>query len=175
MTELSPSDYQLGPAFTKELSLFGKDNKAEKLRVMQRPSLFNKNFKVIWANYQRPIIVSIINPSHSKISRYGPYWDILGSIAMTFWLKCIKTQVSKCVKSGCKEEPLAADEEERVVFYFIFKHNVFCSGNTYWVSGTGYQVLGIKYEILSISSSITWYLVWVMGIFLCNLQPPGIF
>ena len=46
MTELSPSDYQLGPAFTKELSLFGKDNKAEKLRVMQRTSLFNKNFKV---------------------------------------------------------------------------------------------------------------------------------
>ena len=93
---------------------------------------------------------------------------------MTYWLKCIKMKVSKCVESGCKEEPLAADEEERVVFYFIFKHNVFCSGNTYWVSGTGYEVLGIKYEILSISSSITLYLVWVMGIFLYNLQPPGI-
>ena len=47
MRELSPSDYQLGPSFTKEFSLLGKDNKAEKLRVMQRPSLFNKHFKVV--------------------------------------------------------------------------------------------------------------------------------
>merc|ERR1711974_289651 len=66
MRELSPSDYQLGPSFTKEFSLLGKDNKAEKLRVMQRPSLFNKHFKV-----------------------------------------------SKCGESGCKDEPLATEEEER--------------------------------------------------------------
>merc|ERR1712198_359440 len=66
MRELSPSDYQLGPSFTKEFSLLGKDNKAEKLRVMQKPSLFNKHLKV-----------------------------------------------SNCGESGCKAEPLAADEEER--------------------------------------------------------------
>ena len=55
MRELSPSDYQLGPSFTKEFSLLGKDNKAEKLRVMQKPSLFNKHLKVVWVKFQRSI------------------------------------------------------------------------------------------------------------------------
>merc|ERR1711974_567082 len=63
---LKPSDYELGPSFTKEFSLVGKDKKSEKLRVMKKPSLFNKNFKV-----------------------------------------------SKCGKSGGKEEPLKAEEEEQ--------------------------------------------------------------
>jgi len=63
---LKPSDYELGPSFTKEFSLVGKDKKSEKLRVMKKPSLFNKNFKV-----------------------------------------------SKCGKSGCKDEPLKAEEEEQ--------------------------------------------------------------
>merc|ERR1712108_41204 len=62
---LKPSDYDLGPSFTKEFSLVGKDKKSEKLRVMKKPSLFNKNFKV-----------------------------------------------SKCGMSGCKDEPLKAEEEE---------------------------------------------------------------
>ena len=43
---MKPSDYDDGPAFTKEFSLIGKDKKAEKLRVMQKSSLFNKDFKV---------------------------------------------------------------------------------------------------------------------------------
>ena len=44
---LVPSDYQLGPSYTKEFSLVGKDEKKEKLQVMEKPSLFNKNFKVL--------------------------------------------------------------------------------------------------------------------------------
>ena len=50
MKNLVPSDYQLGPSFTKEYSLFGKDKKKEKLQVMERPSLFSKNFKVVSDN-----------------------------------------------------------------------------------------------------------------------------
>ena len=46
MRNLEPSDYNMGPSFTKEISLIGKDKKFEKLRVMQKPSLFNKNLKV---------------------------------------------------------------------------------------------------------------------------------
>ena len=47
MRNLKPSDYELGPSFTKEFSLVGKDKKEEKLRVMEKSSLFNKNFKVV--------------------------------------------------------------------------------------------------------------------------------
>ena len=47
MRNLDRSDYELGPAFTKEFSLVGKDKKKEKLRVMEKSSLFNKNFKVV--------------------------------------------------------------------------------------------------------------------------------
>ena len=47
MKELNPADYQLGPSFTKEFSLIGRDNKTEKLRVMKTSSLFNKDFKVV--------------------------------------------------------------------------------------------------------------------------------
>ena len=43
---LEPSDYQLGPSYIKEFSLVGKDKRRYKLRVMEKPSLFNKNFKV---------------------------------------------------------------------------------------------------------------------------------
>jgi len=60
------SDYELGPSYTKEFSLIGKDNVAEKVRVMEKPGLFSKDFKV-----------------------------------------------SKCSESGCKEEPLAAEEEQQ--------------------------------------------------------------
>ena len=48
--DLVPSDYQLGPSYTKEFSLVGKDEKKEKLQVMEKPSLFNKNFKVVSEN-----------------------------------------------------------------------------------------------------------------------------
>ena len=51
---LKPSDYELGPSFTKEFSLVGKDKKSEKLRVMKKPSLFNKNFKVVSDNFVGP-------------------------------------------------------------------------------------------------------------------------
>ena len=44
--QLEAADYQLAPTFTKEFSLVGKNKKSEKLKVMERPSLFNKNFKV---------------------------------------------------------------------------------------------------------------------------------
>ena len=79
------SDYDVGPPYTKEFSLVGRDKKEEKLRVIEKNSLFNKNFKVVivW------IYLYI-------------YWII--------WI-----QVSKCGKSGCKDEPLKSDEEERVL------------------------------------------------------------
>ena len=41
------SDYDVGPAYTKEFSLVGRDKKEEKLRVIEKNSLFNKNFKVV--------------------------------------------------------------------------------------------------------------------------------
>ena len=47
MRPLEASDYEMGPSFTKEFSLVGKDKKEEKLRVMEKSSLFNKNFKVV--------------------------------------------------------------------------------------------------------------------------------
>ena len=47
VVDIPPSDYDDGPSFTKEFSLVGKDKKKEKLRVMQKSSLFNKNFKVV--------------------------------------------------------------------------------------------------------------------------------
>ena len=47
VVDIPPSDYEDGPSFTKEFSLVGKDKKKEKLRVMQKSSLFNKNFKVV--------------------------------------------------------------------------------------------------------------------------------
>ena len=34
-------------SFSKEFALVGRDNKEEKLHVMKRPSLFNKNLKVV--------------------------------------------------------------------------------------------------------------------------------
>ena len=46
VVNLEPSDYEMGPSYTKEYSLVGKDKKKEKLRVMNKQSLFNKNFKV---------------------------------------------------------------------------------------------------------------------------------
>ena len=55
---LKPSDYELGPSFTKEFSLVGKDKKSEKLRVMKKPSLFNKNFKVVLAKFPLNIVVN---------------------------------------------------------------------------------------------------------------------
>ena len=45
--DFEPSDYDHGPAFTKEFSLVGKDKKKEKIRVMHTPSIFNKNIKVV--------------------------------------------------------------------------------------------------------------------------------
>ena len=44
-------DYESGPSFTKEFSLVGKDNKEEKLRMMEKTSLFNKKFKVCLLTY----------------------------------------------------------------------------------------------------------------------------
>ena len=44
------SDYELGPSYTKEFSLIGKDNVAEKVRVMEKPGLFSKDFKVVCMN-----------------------------------------------------------------------------------------------------------------------------
>ena len=41
------SDYDVGPPYTKEFSLVGRDKKEEKLRVIEKNSLFNKNFKVV--------------------------------------------------------------------------------------------------------------------------------
>ena len=41
------SDYDVGPPYTKEFSLVGRDKKEEKLRVIEKTSLFNKNFKVV--------------------------------------------------------------------------------------------------------------------------------
>ena len=41
------SDYTLGPAYTKEFDLVGKDNAVEKVRVMEKPGLFSKDFKVV--------------------------------------------------------------------------------------------------------------------------------
>ena len=55
--DMGPSDYQLGTSFTKEFSLIGRDNKTEKLRVNQKSSLFNKDFKVVLAQCQRQILV----------------------------------------------------------------------------------------------------------------------
>ena len=43
-------DYESGPSFTKEFFLIGKDNKEEKLRMMEKTSLFNKKFKVIFVD-----------------------------------------------------------------------------------------------------------------------------
>ena len=66
---LDPSDYEVGqevcpsfcfnfylckkvgPSFTKEFSLIGEENKLEKLRVKEKSSLFNKNFKVNKTTY----------------------------------------------------------------------------------------------------------------------------
>ena len=106
---LKPSDYELGPSFTKEFSLVGKDKKSEKLRVMKKPSLFNKNFKVL----------------RSKISlEYGYESDgIKYLLVEIIWrVSAIKIQVSKCGKSGCKDEPLKAEEEEQEDFHFL-QHN----------------------------------------------------
>ena len=49
MRNLKRSDYELGEqfSFTKEFSLVGKDKNEEKLLVKKRPSLFNKNLKVV--------------------------------------------------------------------------------------------------------------------------------
>ena len=44
------SDYGLGPAYTTEFSLLGKNNVAEKVRVMENPGLFSKDFKVACKN-----------------------------------------------------------------------------------------------------------------------------
>ena len=40
-------ELNLSGDYTKEFSLLGKDKKKVKLRVMQEPSLFNKNFQVV--------------------------------------------------------------------------------------------------------------------------------
>ena len=46
--DVEGSDYELGGvAFTKELALKTKDNKAEKIRLTQKTNLFNKNVKVV--------------------------------------------------------------------------------------------------------------------------------
>jgi len=66
MRDIKYSDYGLGSSYTKEFSLVGKDNVKEKVRVMDNPGIFSKDFKV-----------------------------------------------SKCNESGCKEEPLAVEEEKK--------------------------------------------------------------
>ena len=42
-----PGDYGSGPAYTQELSLVGKNNVAEKVKVMEKPGIFSKDFKVV--------------------------------------------------------------------------------------------------------------------------------
>ena len=49
-TDIKHSDYTLGPAYTKEFSLVGKNNVAEKVRVMEKPGLFSKDLKVAYTN-----------------------------------------------------------------------------------------------------------------------------
>ena len=58
VVNLEPSDYEMGPSYTKEYSLVGKDKKKEKLRVMNKQSLFNKNFKVASENVKMCEIAS---------------------------------------------------------------------------------------------------------------------
>ena len=50
---LPPFYKKVGPSFTKEFSLIGEENKLEKLRVKEKSSLFNKNFKVNKTTYQQ--------------------------------------------------------------------------------------------------------------------------
>ena len=83
--DVEGSDYELGgAAFTKELALKTKDNKAEKIRLTQKTNLFNKNVKVVWAN---------------------------NTIVVKSWTP---TQVSSCGESGCSDGSLGAEEEEWV-------------------------------------------------------------
>ena len=50
MRDIKHSDYGLGASYTKEFSLIGKGNVAEKVRVMDNPGLFSKDFKVVCKN-----------------------------------------------------------------------------------------------------------------------------
>ena len=59
-----PGDYEVGPSFTKEFKLIGKDKKSEKFRVMQKPSLFNKNLKV--SKFMSDVFVKQIQAVLSK-------------------------------------------------------------------------------------------------------------
>ena len=135
---LEPSDYQLGPSYIKEFFLVGKDKRRYKLRVMEKPSLFNKNFKVA------PVDCHDISPGvrWKWMRSNGEKWNehILKSPCgkltnPTFAWKhvddlFIEIQVSSCGESGCKDEPLEAEAEKRV-FSFILSlkttvHIIFC-------------------------------------------------
>ena len=92
---------KVGPSFTKEFSLIGEENKLEKLRVKEKSSLFNKNLKVNKITY-------LWEEKNHKLNT---------KINLKIFCWPIKIQVSKCGKSGCKEESLKAEEEKRVYFY----------------------------------------------------------
>ena len=47
-----PGDYGSG-SYTKELSLVGKNNVAEKVKVMEKPGIFSKDFKVVCKKFAR--------------------------------------------------------------------------------------------------------------------------
>ena len=51
-------------SFSKEFALVGRDNKEEKLHVMKRPSLFNKNLKVV---SEKTLVVKKIGGNTSSI------------------------------------------------------------------------------------------------------------
>ena len=136
---MGPSDYQLGTSYTKEFSLIGRDNKTEKLMVMQKSSLFNKDFKVVLAQCQRQSVVKERIFLTLSIPRsFKKHGDDLSK----------NVKMSKCGESGCKDEPLAAEEEERVFhlqtpsilfgYLYISSSNtnfqVFCSGIKFFSS-----------------------------------------
>ena len=67
-------DYELGPSYTKEFSLIGKDNVAEKVRVMEKPGLFSKDFKVVCMNnyiYKGQSYLKMADADISKSSESG--------------------------------------------------------------------------------------------------------
>ena len=94
--ENKDNDYELqGSGNTVELALVGKDNVTEKVWVEQKPGLFSKDFKVgKWNNFMY---------NFAKLLKNVP--------------KIFYTQLSKCGKAGCKEEPLAAEEEEQALTF----------------------------------------------------------
>ena len=114
-TDIKHSDYTLGPAYTKEFSLVGKNNVAEKVRVMEKPGLFSKDLKVAYTNICWRYL-GIFGDTHSRqisqISQIAPKY----LVTLTH-----SRQVSKCGESGCKEESLAVEEERQVSSQNILK------------------------------------------------------